>query len=462
MNRPSGHSRWRLAIVMLLLCLLVSTASAGAGTARAGGVRVRLVADLVPGRGSSGATPRAAFGTRLLFSASDGAGHFGMWLTDGTREGTSLLAPVNSGKAFRAARQAFFFVEDRLWRTDGSREGTREVAGWEWVPRPLGTIGDRILFAGLDAGAPALWSSDGTSAGTKAIAPLYVLGGTEGVVEGPTTAQLGGRLLFKAASQSGGVELWASDGTPAGTRLVKRIGTPAPSRRPPRGPGRDMVRLGRHVLFAARGPSGDELWSTNGTAAGTRLVADIEPGPEGSVPRELTVAGPRVFLQAYDHVHGTELWMSDGTRRGTRLVRDIQSAATSRDGEAGSWPTALTAVGRSVVFLVRQTASYVRLWRSDGTRAGTYELLYRNSCLGWGSELAATARSHVLFAYRTQRHGCELWSTDGTRQGTHIVANINPGPHDSHPQAFLRIADRVYFSAAGAGHGYELWVAEHV
>ena len=64
------------------------------------------------------------------------------------------------------------------------------------------------------------------------------------------------------------------------------------------------------VLFAADdGVHGRELWRTDGTAAGTAMVADLTPGPTGSAPRELTVVDGIAYFTA----GATEFWRSDGT-----------------------------------------------------------------------------------------------------------------------------------------------------
>uniref|UniRef100_UPI00056C1DDD hypothetical protein n=1 Tax=Microcystis aeruginosa TaxID=1126 RepID=UPI00056C1DDD len=68
-----------------------------------------------------------------------------------------------------------------------------------------------------------------------------------------------------------------------------------------------------------------ELWKSDGTAAGTVLVKDINPGSSSSYPGSLTAVGNTLFFTAYDGLggSGTELWKSDGTAAGTVLVKDI-------------------------------------------------------------------------------------------------------------------------------------------
>ena len=77
---------------------------------------------------------------------------------------------------------------------------------------------------------------------------------------------------------------------------------------------------------------GQELWASDGTTAGTRLVKDVNPGRSGSAPTWLTLQGPTLYFIANDGTHGAELWKSDGTSDGTTLVADIVAGAagTSR------------------------------------------------------------------------------------------------------------------------------------
>jgi ELWxxDGT repeat protein len=49
-----------------------------------------------------------------------------------------------------------------------------------------------------------------------------------------------------------------------------------------------MVSNGTLYFIADDGVSGEELWKTDGTDAGTVLVKDINPGAGGSGPDRLT------------------------------------------------------------------------------------------------------------------------------------------------------------------------------
>ena len=117
---------------------------------------------------------------------------------------------------------------------------------------------------------------------------------------------MNGRVYFAAADPVHGDELWSTDGTPAGTGLAVDLESWAVRLVPPRPDG-----LERPALFPrpAVPPEGAELWTSDGTATGTRLVQDIAPGPSWSTPYSLTPADGALYFSANDGAHGRELWV---------------------------------------------------------------------------------------------------------------------------------------------------------
>jgi ELWxxDGT repeat protein len=228
-------------------------------------------------------------------------------------------------------------------------------------------LNDTLYFVAEDpVHGIELWKSDGTEAGTVLV---------KDISPGPRSSypafltDVAGTLFFVAEDPVHGRELWKSDGTEAGTVLVKDIRPGAGSGLPVHPSHGNLTAVGKTLFFAADdGAHGLELWKSDGTAAGTVLVKDIRPGPEGS--RLIFGMGPMVdvngtlYFAADDGAHGRELWKSDGTEAGTVLVKDI------KPGPEGSGPSSLANVNGTLFFAARDGA-HLKLWTSDGTAAGT-------------------------------------------------------------------------------------------
>jgi ELWxxDGT repeat protein len=231
---------------------------------------------------------------------------------------------------------------------------------------------------------------------------------------------VGDRVFFTAEVPATGRELYVSDGTPAGTRLVKDI-RPGSGGSIPISPGPHLTNVNGTLFFLANdGVHGDELWKSDGTAEGTILVKDILPGPASPFTgdsTELTEVSGTLFFLANDGVHGRELWKSDGTEAGTVLVEDINP------GSASSTPYGLTAVGDRLFFSAQTLATGRELWVSDGTAEGTVPVpgtggFYPGDLINVGGTL--------FFSTSFFFGEAELWKSDGTAAGTVPVASFYP------------------------------------
>lgn len=70
-----------------------------------------------------------------------------------------------------------------------------------------------------------------------------------------------------------------------------------------------LVKAGDRAFFNAfDAATGTELWATDGTVAGTGLVADLYPGPRGANPTFLKTVGETLTFRANHPVQGSSLW----------------------------------------------------------------------------------------------------------------------------------------------------------
>jgi ELWxxDGT repeat protein len=160
-----------------------------------------------------------------------------------------------------------------------------------------------------------------------------------------------------------------------------------------------------------------ELWRSDGTAIGTYRVKDINPGvggsdlgfgfatPEIATGVVMVNAGSTLYFRANDGVHGMELWRSDGTAVGTVIVKDINP------GIGDSCPAQLTAVGNDVYFIASDGVRGFELWRSNGTEAGTVMLGDIAQGEDWVvDDSLRLINGRLYFNAKSSEYGKEVWT----------------------------------------------------
>ncbi len=455
-----------------------------------------LVKDIALGPAASHPAGLTAFDGALFFTADDGVHGRTLWTSDGTARGTVLvkdISPASAGEEVIATDGALFFFASagtgQLWVSDGTHEGTRFV---EELPEDgyagVGANG-RLFFAV----GPALWSSDGTEAGT-----VEVKG--SGVHAGHMVA-VNDTLYFRGFDDAHGWEPWKSDGTSPGTTLLEDIWPGSAGSHPSM-----LAVAGVTVFFAADdGLHGREPWRSDGTAAA--LVRDIAPGAASSLDLNDdfgawgTTSDGRILFTANDGVHLQEPWITDGTDAGTSLLADLsagdesggpyQLAAVGRTlffgvldfeqgGYGGLWKSDGTPGGTTLVasnaklrephrfadlggtlFFSAKAPSVSELWKSDGTEAGTVRVgptgfLERATNPSWLTDVGGI----LFFAAEKFQLGAELWRSDGTEAGTFMVRDIRPYPYGSEPRDLTAVGGTLFFTADDGVHGRRLWTSD--
>jgi ELWxxDGT repeat protein len=384
------------------------TAGDGSSTGRElfanvpGTLDVALVKDVFPGSTASDPQSITAMGNAVYFNGNGSGVGRELFKSDGTSAGTALLKNLFTGlssgdpTALIAINGTLYFSANvdattyRIWQSDGTAAGTVATSipgtsglinhngqlrypgnissgGTSFVSN-LTSTGGAIYFAGSNSqnADTEPYRNTGDAPGTttllKDIYPGFNPNGGAGNSSRPQSFFAFNNKVYINADDGTGRELWRTDGTAAGTVLFKDIRASANDfSTPPRGSSPSFfANVNGRLLFSADdGIHGRELWVSDGTATGTQLLVDINPGATASNAAPAVVIGKRVYFVADDGVHGQELWASDGTAAGTVMVADLNPGAGSSN------PRNLTDVNGVLTFTANDGVTGDRLFTAD-------------------------------------------------------------------------------------------------
>ncbi len=328
------------------------------------GTTTGTTATLVDGLGGA-AYPGGLWvlGNTLLTSGPTAERPPGIWASTDGSSFTQIESGVGASSIAASNGIGYFQAYDGnqanagLWRTDGTAAGTYSItpSGVSLNPAGISPVaGDRTVFINQTNpdGSGPLWVTDGTASGTHALVDTAL--GSEVRFGGAVT---NGRAIFTATDAANDISVWSTDGTAAGTVEILVNG---PANAPVRVPGGYLAANGK-VFF----DSGYGLFVTDGSKAGTVSLSSNGEGTEGAV-----ASGDKVFfLEPQPSVGSTNpeaLFVTDGTVEGTKQI-SVAGLGALQGG--------ITAVDGGIVFEGTDLAGKQALFSSDGTSAGSRELV---------------------------------------------------------------------------------------
>lgn len=318
---------------------------------------------------------------------------------------------------------------------------------------------DGIIYFPADDGehGTELWLTDGTVEGTKMILDINDNLPTDPFSDAfsessfPTQLTVYKNEVYFAATDSSGDELWKTDGTEAGTVKVKDIWEGEGSSFP------QYLTVFKGELYFCAGAEdeGDELWKTDGTEDGTQLVVDINPGTESSFPIQLYVFNDELLFSAATDGDGPELFKTDGTEEGTVLVKNIH------EDDFPSFPESFFEFKDELYFIAGDAVTpegqlSSHLYKTDGTEDGTVRVTPERLTLNSSDRPNTTAfNDHLYFGGISDSNEYELYRTDGTPGETELVLDLS-GAFNSFPSELTEYQGSLYF-AANDETGRQLW-----
>lgn len=369
-------------------------------------------------------------------------------------------------------------------------------------PTELLPVGDRVFFQ-ADFGASGgvqLWSTDGTSEGTK---PVGVSQG--GLIQ--DYAAVNGRLIFQASDRS----VVSTDGGEPTVLLRSSVdGSPT-----------QFVAFGDDVVFIATTEDSETvLFRSDGTAEGTRVIEELGATRHVLEHELLGSSGGFVYLRVFvQGTRGHQILRTDGSSSGLEVVSEDHgfhnigpviefngglvfgadvpvdsrpdSAADDLAGDVdgdglvgfsdflllssnfgntgeglpgdldengtvdfGDFLILAHFFGASELaqITVDPVATERELWtiKDDGSVAQLTDVRGPSPLNMSSRPNEFLVANDTLYFAAADVRGRELWKTNGTRDTTQVVADLVPGADGSDPIGLTWHNDTLFFSAAGS------------
>ena len=265
------------------------------------------------------------------------------------------------------------------------------------------------------------------------------------------------------SSGASGMGLWKSDGSEGGTRLIASFDGIS-----------NLVDANGTLYFIGEIEEKFEIWSSDGTASGTKRIDSIYPGSDGFAAYNLFAVDDTLFFSSSGPEASSndyELWRWEGKDAGTKLFKNlfpdryITNQSIDDDG---------TLTIETAAFNANTPEFSSDSFPSNFTNAGNGNFFFT----AYSTQIVEAFVDG--FADEIQLGGIELWFSNGTENGTYSIPINNesyeiynpvdgsaspPSLYDeyyqatgsSFPKHLTAFNNRVYFSASNGIQGFELW-----
>jgi len=314
-----------------------------------------------------------------------------------------------------------------------------KVAGVDMNGSFLCNYNDNLFFQASDTtdALLGLWKSDGTVQGTDSVfgSFFYVNNFGQGM-----SMVYNGKLYFEAGFDPFTYNLWVTDGTTNGTKMISNVVFSTPGYN---SPNPVFTSYNGKLYFFAMDSTGfmtQSLWVSDGTPAGTQMVKSWPAFPTGYGPSTgITILNNKMYFGGLDSNRiDDELWSSDGTSVGTHIVSEESGPESFR-----------SILYKGKIYYLGYTSAGTGLISSDGTPAGTRLLI---SIFPTGNYIVDNDKLYFGASDSTGIYG--LWETDGTLAGTTLVKD------HFFVENLAVFNNKLFFAGDDSIHGPELWTSD--
>ncbi|MBP7273794.1 MAG: T9SS type A sorting domain-containing protein [Saprospiraceae bacterium] len=387
--------------------------------------------------GNSNASAYTPYGSKVFFFANDGTGTW-VYKTTGQKNSAEQVYRLSENAqqtTMSATNSALFFAEagQPIIRYDGSNFTIVNVNEPIYTnPKIINAIDNTIYFTGEQFFQTGLYKYDGQQ-------PSVLL------LNNPFTA---GQAFTPPIKVSNRVLFFNTYPTPklyrvetAGVTELKAFSTLSNFK--------STLFNSETYFVASDATSGTELWKSNGTSNGTRVVRDIHSGIANSNIKSLIADGNNWLYFIIQEENVSELWRTNGNENATLKQGNIFTNNTQEIKDC--WMLSGTLI------IQTESANSINFWRWD---AGAQQVQLLNSHLRSdvvGDVMIVGFGEKLIYLINDVSQGYQIWQTDGTISGSFLTIDLAAGigQETDAPYSFAYINNQLFITLKNDVFGYE-------